>query len=764
MGARFCKAFARSIVPFCMLAFAGSWAVAQDLEFHPPATVGDPATPTVMRDLAARILPVYQEADTERYLTNLSALQLVAGNYAAAWEARQSLLDRRRAADAHRPAGKPVIHTLYIHAKALEAATRVPFAQAFNQAYGEVIPKLGDLDAYAVAGWLEAPPPGFQDALQKDFDQRRAKGSVPLADAVELVWDYVTFAAHRDFGPLVAQLDAEDSRRRYTTEDDVQIPAADGVMLSARLVRPKGESKRLPALLEFTISSDTQSLARECAAHGYIGVLAYARGKLKSTAEIVPFQHDGDDARAVIDWIARQPWSDGRVGMFGTGYGGFAQWAAAKSLPPALKAIATYAATAPGVDVPMSGSIFRNAAFRWVTTVTDVKAADAKPADAKAAGDDAQWRSLDQSWYASGKSYRELGHVHGRPNKIFTRWLNHPSYDLFWQKMIPYRAEFAHVDIPVLTMAGYYGDGEVGALYYYSQHYRFDAHANHTLLLGPYDDGAMQHAGPAALRGIQLDPAALIDLQELRYQWFDSIFKGAAKPDLLRSRVNFEVMGANEWRHVASIEAMSRGAQRYYLDSRVSGDGHLLAPRRTSNSTFIRQTVSLADRSDAAWTPPVSLVGKDLQSHYGVTFISAPVRRAVELSGLLSGRLDFTVNKVDVDLNVTFYELLPNGDYVQLFDPPYELRSSYVRDRVHRHLLKAGERQQLAFRSERLTSRKLQEGSRMVVVLGVNKRPDQQINYGGGDDVSVESVADDGKVPIRIKWYSDSYVDIPIRR
>jgi len=58
--------------------------VAQSFDFKPPASVTDAATPGVMRDLAERILPVYQEDNPERYLANLSALQLVAGNYTAA--------------------------------------------------------------------------------------------------------------------------------------------------------------------------------------------------------------------------------------------------------------------------------------------------------------------------------------------------------------------------------------------------------------------------------------------------------------------------------------------------------------------------------------------------------------------------------------------------------------------------------------------------------------------------------------------------------
>jgi hypothetical protein len=152
-----------------------------------------------------------------------------------------------------------------------------------------------------------------------------------------------------------------------------------------------------------------------------------------------------------------------------------------------------------------------------------------------------------------------------------------------------------------------------------------------------------------------------------------------------------------------------------------------------------------------------------LATHNSVLFVSEPLSKPAELSGLFSGQLAFTVNKMDVDLNVTLYEQLPSGDYIYLFNPSYEFRASYVRDRVHRHLLKSGEREQVAFKSERMTSRQLQSGSRLVMILGVNKRPDREINYGTGNDVSEETIAD-GRIPLKIQWYGDSYIDIPIRR
>ena len=116
------------------------------------------------------------------------------------------------------------------------------------------------------------------------------------------------------------------------------------------------------------------------------------------------------------------------------------------------------------------------------------------------------------------------------------RWLNHPSYDRFWQSLVPYGREFAKVDIPVLTITGYYAAGEGGALYYFKEHHRYDPHANHTLLIGPYDNGVTERGVQPVLRGYTVDQAALVDLRELRYAWFDSVLKGAQTPAMLQGR------------------------------------------------------------------------------------------------------------------------------------------------------------------------------------------------------------------------------------
>jgi putative CocE/NonD family hydrolase len=748
---------ARWALCWLLAAALPSWAHAADFEFHAPVSVDDPNAPAIMRDLAQRILPVYQEQDPDRYLANLSALQMALGDYTSAYASRQSLRNRRRAADLGRRVGRAVIFDIYAHAKAMEAEKPQPFAEAFTQAFGDVVPQLNDEDAYAVTRWLATSLPVFQDALQKAFDQRRLSDSISASDAMDLIWTYLGFEAYRTFGALVDTLDAEDDARRYETESGLRLDTADGASISVQIVRPKNPAKPLPTLLEFTIY-DAEDYAKECAAHGYVGVVAYTRGTHTNPRDVVPYEHDGDDARAVIEWIARQPWSDGQVGMYGDGYSGFTSWAAAKRPPAALKAIATSAATAPGIDAPMSGSIFHNSAYRW-----SLYATDPDPSSEAEYYNDALWRALDQKWYQSGWRYRDLSRLNQLQSPIFTRWLNHPSYDGYWRKMIPFRDEFARIDIPVLTLTGYYAGSQAGALYYYQQHLRYNPSADHTLLIGPYDDGVMPHGPLAMLQKYAVDPVALIDPRELRYQWFDHVLKGAAPPPLLKDRVNYEVMGTDAWQHAASLQAMAPKSLRFYLDQNAAGDRHRLVRRKPAHAAIMRQTVSLTDRSDFAWTPPADFISTNLTTHNSLMFVSEPLAAPTEFSGLFSGRLDFSVNKMDVDLNVTLYELLPGGDYIYLFNPTYEFRASYVHDRTRRQLLKAGERQELSFKSERMTSRLLQSGSRLVMVLGVDKRPDREINYGTGEDVSEESIAD-GTDPIKIRWFSGSYIDIPVRQ
>jgi uncharacterized protein len=748
------SSFPKILLLMLAIVIAPSFAFAQDFDFRPPASVTDPALPAAMKDLAQRILPVYQENDQDRYLSNLSALQMVAGDPVSAYASRQSLVQRRRNANTGRPAGRQLVYDIYARARAIETQVRTPFANAYAQAFRDALNRVDDLDAFVLEGWLVTPLQPLQEGLQHALDQRRGKTSISLNEAMDLIWAWFAYEAYRSFGAIVRPLVAAEDKRRYITDEDVTVNVSKKTTMTISIVRPRITAGKLPAILEFALDTEVRD-AREAAAHGYVSVLAHIRGLRDKTDALAPFQTEGDDARAVIEWMAKQEWSNGRVGLLGSNYGGYVAWAVAKHVPPALKAIVTSDPMAPGIDVPMmGGGIFVNPSYRWLYSVT------AAPDD-KLITDDARWRALDEDWYKNGRRYREFPTLPGRASAIFRGWLNHPSYDRFWQKMLPFREEFGRINIPVLTVTGYFSSGASASLYYFTQHHQHNAKANHALLIGPYDDSTLEHGVTASVRGFPLDSAAVIEMHDIWYEWFDHALKGAQRPGLLSANVNYQLAGANEWRHTATLDAPEHKPLRFYLiESSPNSDLNRLSEERAEKLTFLPQTFDLQDRSDIAWRPSRELVQRTLKARDGELFVSEPLKQAVDVAGLLRGQLDFKVNKVDMDLVVSLYELRPNGDYVRLFDPAYAFRASYARDRVKRRLLHAGERQQLSFRSERMMARRLQAGSRLIMALGINKRADQQLNYGTGDDVSEESIEDAG-VPVRIRWYNTSFVEIP---
>src|SRR4029079_10903387 len=239
-----------------------------------------------------------------------------------------------------------------------------------------------------------------------------------------------------------------------------------------------------------------------------------------------------------------------------------------------------------------------------------------------------------------------------------------------------------------------------------------------------------------------------------RYQWFDYVFKGAAKPSLLKDKVNYEVMNANVWKHAPTLAAMH--------DSTLT-----VTIGRTVN-----QSVDLADRSDVkAWGAGGDLL--DPSSSFrnlvdtipnianAITLRSKPFEKSVEVSGLFSGELDFVTNKKDFDFNVTLFELTKEGKYIQL--SYHWQRASYAKSRSTRILLAPAKRPRLQYSNNRLISRRLEPGSRIAVVIAVPKNPSQQINYGTGKLVADETMSD-AKVRLTITWYPDTFVRVPIRR
>ena len=379
--------------------------------------------------------------------------------------------------------------------------------------------------------------------------------------------------------------------------------------------------------------------------------------------------------------------------------------------------------------------------------------------------DYAKWDSLYTKWYANGKAYKLLDSLTGRgKNRIFQSWIAHPGYDKYWQRMIPYKQEFSKIKIPVLSTTGYYDGGQVGEMYYFREHYKYNKEANHYLVIGPYShygsQGFLGRMPDSVLLGYKIDPVANIPIHDLIFQWFDYILKDGSKPAILQDKVNYEVMGANKWKHASSVSKMSNDTLRFYLASSFTNWHYTLGRNKPVQTGVILQKVDFSDRKTMNnYDHTNKIISDTIERSNGLLFISEPFDASFEFNGNFSGKLHFSINKKDMDYSVNVFELMPDG---KCFYLTYFMgRSSYAANNTSRKLLTPGKAETISFTNSYLTSKKISKGSRIVVLLNINKSPYEQINYGTGKDVSEENIGD-ARNPLHVKWYTDSYINIPV--
>jgi len=546
--------------------------------------------------------------------------------------------------------------------------------------------------------------------------------------------------------------------------DSIVIHLKSGHELTAIVVQNKAIKIPVPALVRYSIYANPEidkyynSLS---AFRGYVGVTIYVRGKYLSNQEANPFTNDSDDAWEMIDWVSKQSWCNGKVGMYGASYLGFSQWASVKKLHPALKTIVPQSAVGIGVDFPMQNNINSGYSLSWIHYATDNKRLDsvsqAQLSDAE------KWNTLFNRWFKSGKSFASLDTMEGRPSPIFQEWLKHPSYDNYWKKMTPTAEEYAKLDIPVLTIAGYFDADQSGAMHYFKKHYENNKDANHYLILGPYDHfGLQQLAMLPTVGGYKLDSVALFKVYKLTFDWFDYILKGGVKPTLLKDKVNYEVMGANRWEHSPSMADITTKERKYYLQTEQTEGLYKLINKSNDDNKVITQQISFKDRTDTLSNVGSHLI-LDSLLHVGknsLVFETDPFDHPLIIAGSLSGELSIIVNKKDVDISVQLYEKLADGRYLQLYNS--NLRASYSKDHSKRQLLVPGKPSQIQLTNNTFfTSRQIAKGSKLVFVTGVLIEPGIEINYGTGKTVSQETIAD-GKKDLIIKWLPESYISLSV--
>jgi uncharacterized protein len=435
-------------------------------------------------------------------------------------------------------------------------------------------------------------------------------------------------------------------------EEGLWIPVSSGYALAARLWLPvDADQKPVPALLEFLPyrKGDIRRARDETIHHffagfGYASIRVDLRGSGDSFGvmrdEYEPQEHD--DAVDVIAWLASQNWCNGRVGMFGSSWGGFNALQVAARRPAALKAIITACSTDNRYtdDMHFMGGCLLNDNLDWGTYFLSILPL---PGDPRIMGK--EWRT---NWHARMDAIEPP----------VERWMKHPTWDAYW-KYGSISEDYSAISCPVFAIGGWL-DGYKNAVFRLLEHLKVPRLG----LIGPqahtwpYDDKA---PGPAY--GF---------LQEaLRWwdYWLKDVPTGIMSEPMLRAYLGDDIP-ASSWyalcpgRWIGETEWPSRhiGERMYYLTALGLRD----EPRQGDVTThWPSQTIGLAA---GEWCPygtggdgPEFAGDQRSDDALSAAFDSNPLPERLEILGAPVVEIELAVDRPSAFIAVRLNDVKPSG-------------------------------------------------------------------------------------------------------
>ena len=320
----------------------------------------------------------------------------------------------------------------------------------------------------------------------------------------------------------------------------------DGVLLATEVYVPDGVTGPFPVILQRSPynrsppnvagSNCTNAQFRLLASNGYVALLQDVRGRYRSQGTMNAMQQEANDGYDAVEWAAAQPWSNGKVGMFGGSYVGLTQWQPAIHTPPHLVAIAPQITASDyhdhwtyvnGAFDLWFGQSWMLLTFAGEQFIRNLEAEGVPPADVAAQA---------AAWVAAGRASILTDWVWKLPLDSFTEfrdlapyyydWIAHPNYDEFWAKL-DVEPRYEHVDVPALNIGGWYDIFEIGTVRNFqgmqSEGGTRDARRGSKLVMR-----SSCHACPAGTKAGEIDfgPANALDLNALYVRWFDRWLKG----------------------------------------------------------------------------------------------------------------------------------------------------------------------------------------------------------------------------------------------
>jgi uncharacterized protein len=446
--------------------------------------------------------------------------------------------------------------------------------------------------------------------------------------------------------------------------ETISVPMRDGIKLVTDVYRDDAVTKA-PVVLMRTPYDRTKAkgTAERWAKSGYVAVMQDCRGTRASEGVMAPYNNEGQDGYDTIEWITRQPWCSGRVGMMGGSYVGAVQWQAAAENPPGLAAIAPQATWSSFYrNLYLGGAVRLALISGWIAGNTP-KPEGVKPADMSEA-----LMRLPLS---------EVDNAIGWDMPWLDAMLTHPEPNGYWTRL-DLTSRLPELQLPALHVVGYYDffSRESVDNFMIMQKQARDAKTRQQqrLILGPWDHGSV---GKTKVAEVEFGADAAVDTFVLQLDWFDRHLKqDAAALSKPFPPVRYFSMGDNVWHDAQTWPPEGFTSTSFYLHSdgkanTRQGNGRLTREAATqdetpdtfradpANPTPANPITEARPIKAAVWGPVDQSASEDRDDV--LVYTSEPMTAPLTFAGNAEAKLHVSTDTPDADWAVKLIDVHPDG-------------------------------------------------------------------------------------------------------
>ena len=450
------------------------------------------------------------------------------------------------------------------------------------------------------------------------------------------------------------------------------VPMRDGVRLAADVFLP-GTNGRWPTILirtPYNRKGPTSRSYRQFVPRGYALVLQDVRGRYASQGVFGEIKQEGPDGNDTINWIAEQPWSNGKVAMAGSSYLGIVQWWAALEDNPHLLAIAPVCS---GEDEYTD---------RFYSTGGAMKLGHRLLWLAENFTPPAQVKPLFSS-YIDHLPLRTADVIAaGIKLPLWRKALDHPSYDGYWKEH-SIREQMRQINVPVLSMGGWFDNYVESDLDMFA--HLSASHKDIETWIGPWG-----HNPGLRFPTLDFGREAIIPIRGTQLSWFDRWLRipSVERLEPLNAALHLFVMGPDIWREEREWPLARTRYTPLYLDSgghanSKRGDGALQwePVRKAQPDTFTYDpadpvpTVGGAICCEPKVLPPGPLEQSAVEQRPDVlVYTSALLHEDLEVTGPVRAVLYAATSANDTDFTAKLVDVQPDGRALAVCDGIQRLR------------------------------------------------------------------------------------------